>query len=259
VIWRMNELLILLFLIVIYCMAGESGYRLGLWRRARDESDKSHIGALQGALLGLLALLIGFSFSMAVSRYDIRKSLVLKEANAIGTTYLRTDFLPAEQRLEARRLLRAYVDSRLEFVNARIDDSVVARVYATGADLQSKVWTIASAAANQNPQSEAAGLLISSLNEMIDTGEARRGAIDNHVPEAVLALLIVVSCGALGFIGYGSGLANRRRLPSTITYIILSTLVLVIIMDLDRPRRGLIQVSQASMLRLQESLNADRP
>ena len=73
---------------------------------------------------------------------------------------------------------------------------------------------------------------------MIDIGEARRGAIDNHVPEPVLALLVVVSCGALGFIGFGSGLANRRRLPSTITYIVLSTLVLLIIMDLDRPQAG---------------------
>jgi hypothetical protein len=136
---------------------------------------------------------------------------------------------------------------------------VVARAYAKGADLQDKIWSIASAAANQDPHSVAGGLLITTLNEMIDTGEARRGAIDNHVPEAVLGLLVVVSCGAMGFIGYGSGLANRRRLPSTITYIILSTLVLLIIMDIDRPRRGLVQVSQASMLRLQASLGRDAP
>ncbi len=258
-IWRTSEIVILLVLVVVYWMAAETGNRLGTWRRAADDHDKSHVGALQGALLGLLALLMGFSFAMAVSRYDLRKSLVLKEANAIGTTYLRTDFLPGAQRQEARRLLRAYVDSRLEFVNAKIDEQLVARAYAKGEDLQDKVWSIASAAANQDPHSVATGLLIASLNEMIDTGEARRTAIDNHVPEAVLGLLVVVSCGAVGFIGYSCGLAGRRRRPSTITYIVLSTLVLLTIMDLDRPRHGLIQVSQASMLRLQASLARDVP
>ncbi|MEO8308709.1 MAG: hypothetical protein ABI616_11795 [Pseudomonadota bacterium] len=102
----MNEYLLLVILVAIYWGATELGFRLARWRGATvDEAGKSHVSSLQGALLGLLALLLGFSFSMAISRYDTRRSLVLEEANAIGTTYLRAGFLPSEQGNEARRLL----------------------------------------------------------------------------------------------------------------------------------------------------------
>jgi hypothetical protein len=258
--FELNEILVFLGLIVFSWIAIEIGFRLGLRRRARsDDTERSHIGSLQGALLGLLALLLGFSFAMSVGRYDARKSLVLKEANAIGTTYLRTRFLPPEQGVEARKLLRAYVDSRLAYVDARVDDKLLQRAFATAADLQGRLWTIATNATTQDPRSVPAGLFAASLNEVIDVSEERVTAFYNHVPEPVLALLIAVSCGALGYIGYGSGLAGRRRLLSTILFSVLSVMVLLIVLDIDRPREGLIQVSQGAMLRLQESLKQDGP
>jgi hypothetical protein len=255
VLWNLNEVLILVCLIAIFWVATEIGFRIGgRFRKGADETDKSHVDALQSALLGLLALLLGFSFAMSMARYDARKALVLKEANAIGTTYLRTDFLPADLGTQARKVLRTYVDSRLEFVAAKNDQAKLERALASGAGMQTQLWSIAGRAAALDPRSVPVGLFAASLNDVIDVSEERRTAFENHVPEAVLALLIFVSCGALAFIGCGSGLVGRRHLPSTISFAVISALVLVVILDMDRPRRGLIQVSQNSMLRLQASI-----
>lgn len=253
--FEMNEILVFVLLIAFSWLAIDLGYRLGLRHRASsDDTERTHIGSLQGALLGLLALLLGFSFAMSVTRYDARRSLVLKEANAIGTAYLRTNFLPEEQGNEARKLLRTYVDSRLGYVNAKSNDDLLTRAFATAASLHAQLWTIATNAANQDPRSVSAGLFAASLNDVIDVSEERVTAFYSNVPEPILGLLVVVSCGAMGFIGYGCGLAGRRRLSSTVLFSCLCVLVLLVVLDVDRPREGMIQVSQGSMLRLQESL-----
>jgi hypothetical protein len=255
VLWNLNEVLILVGLIAIFWVATEIGFRIGArFRKNANEADKSHVDALQGALLGLLALLLGFSFAMSMARYDARKALVLKEANTIGTNYLRTDFLPPDLGAQARKVLRAYVDSRLEFVSAKNDPAKLKRAFDSGAVMQAQLWSIAGKAAALDPRSVPTGLFAASLNDVIDVSEERRTAFENHVPSAVLALLIIVSCGALAYMGAGSGMVGRRHLPSTITFAVISAMVLVIILDMDRPRQGLIQVSQQSMLRLQESI-----
>ena len=256
--FEMNELLVFVLLIAFSWLAIDFGYRLGQRHRVKsDDTERSHIGSLQGALLGLLALLLGFSFAMSVARFDARRELVLKEANAIGTAYLRTNFLSEEQGNEARKLLRTYVDSRLAYVNAKSSEEWLTRAFATAASLQAQLWAIATDATTQDPRSVPAGLFAASLNDVIDVSEERVTAFYSNVPEPILGLLVVVSCGAMGFIGYGCGLAGRRRLTSTVLFSSLCVLVLLIVLDVDRPREGLIQVSQGSMLRLQESLRGD--
>jgi hypothetical protein len=260
VLWEMSEFLILVILVALYWLATEVGYQLGRKHAPKIANlDKSHVGTLQGAILGMLALLLGFSFAMAVSRYDARKALQLREVNAIGTTYLRADFLPEEQRQQAKKLLRAYVDARLLFGNDNIGAEQVNQYYNAALALHAQLWPIATTAASQSPLSEPVGLFIASLNEVIDLAELRRGAFSNHLPEAIVGLLVLVSCGALGFIGFGCGQVGHRRIPSTITYVVLSVMVLVTILDLDRPRQGLILVKQDAMIRLQTNLNKDVP
>ena len=251
----MNEFVILGGLVVIYGAGSELGYQLGR-RRARDfdESEKSHVGALQSALLGLLALLLGFSFAMAVSRFDTRKRLLLEEVNAVGTTYLRANLLPADHPAEARKLLRSYVDARLQFNNQDISLEQLEQMYSAAGALQKQLWAIAVDAAAQDPRSVSTGLFIASLNDVIDVAEARRAAFSNHVPEPIVFMLIIVSFGAFGFIGYNRGAAGPRNLSATITFIVLSAMVLIIILDVDRPRRGLILVDQGIMVRLQTNL-----
>jgi hypothetical protein len=255
VLFEINEFVLFGGLVVVYLAATEAGYRLGR-RRARtfDDSDKSHSSALQSALLGLLALLLGFSFAMGVSRYDLRKRLLLEEVNAIGTTYLRAAFLPTERAAEAKALLRSYVDARLKFVGQDISMAQVEELYASAGSINQRLWSIAREAAAQDPKSVPTGLFISSLNEMIDVAEARRAAYSNHIPEAIVLLLVLVSCGAFGFIGINRGVVGPRNLPATTTFIVLSAMVMIIILDVDRPRRGFILVNQDIMVRLQSNL-----
>ena len=255
--WNMGLLVLFTVTLAAFLVAIEIGFRFGLRNQHQDNhATKAHIGALQAALLGLLALLLGFTFAMAVSRFETRKSVVLDESNAIGTAWLRAQLLPLPQRQDIRKLLKAYLVARIEFHDAGINHAQFSAASATTSRLQNQIWTLAAAAAEQDPRSIPTGLFIQSLNEMIDLSETHRIVLDNHVPDTVVYLLLVVSLGSLGFIAYGSGLSGHRRSCSTAIFALLVALVLVTILDMDRPRRGLIRVNQDSMLRLKEALDA---
>jgi hypothetical protein len=252
-----NEFALFVMTLIIFFVAIEVGFRFG-HRQKTDADDffKNHVGALQGALLGLLALLLGFTFAMAVSRFDTRKELVLEESNTIGTIYLRSRLLPDPYSSELQLLLRTYVDTRLAFYDAGVDRNRLNTANAITKRLQERLWLVAIAASQQDPHSVPAGLFVQALNEVIDLHEKRLRALENHVPEVVLYLVCAVAVGALGFIGYGCGLRGRRYFLSTALVAFLVALVLAVILDLDRPRRGLIRVSQDSMEKLKESLES---
>lgn len=253
--WETNELVLLLVVLAGFLATLEAGFRLGLCRSdGSDDADHSHCGALQTAMFGLLALLLGFTFLMAVSRFDTRKELVLDEANAIGTTFLRSKLLPAAQRDAVPGLLKSYVAARLAFHNASNDRARLDAVNADASLIEEQLWALSAAAAAQDQRSVTTGLFIQSLNDMIDIREKRQVALDNHVPEAVIYLLLAVSATALGLLAYGCGLSKKRRLRSNALFALLIALVLMTILDIDRPRRGLIEVSQDSLLRLKATL-----
>jgi hypothetical protein len=256
-----NEMLLLLFLMGAFVLCLEVGFRLGLRMQARaDEGNRAHINSLQAALLGLLALLLGFTFAMAVSRFDTRRSLVLAEGNAIGTAALRASLLPPPERMPFLGGLRDYVDARLMFYDAGTDKERISASMSRTSTVQIELWRIATAAANGEPDSIPLGLVLQSLNQLFDLAEERRVALENRVPESVLYLLFAVTLGALGFIGYGSGLSGRRFHVSTAVFAVLISLVLMTIIDFDRPREGLIRISQQSLLRVQAQFNeATRP
>lgn len=258
--WSISEFTLIVVVLGMFFLVAEMGFQLGRRRWAEaDERLKGHIGALQAALLGLLALLLGFTFAMAVTRFDTRKALVLEEANAIGTTVLRARLLPPPHQQEMGTLLRAYVDARLAFYDAGIDRVRLEAAHTTTTRLQEQLWLVAVALAAQDPYALPVGLFVQALNEVIDLHEKRRQALDNHVPETVLVLLVGVAVAALGFLGYSFGLDRTRRFWSSALVSVLIALVLALILDLDRPRRGLITVSQESMVRLQEAFKAPRP
>lgn len=256
-IWRFNEVVLLFGSFALFVAAIDVGYRLGRRHPDRSEEAQSHFNNLQAALLGLLALLLGFTFAMALTRYDLRRSLAVDEANAIATTNMRSRFLPSPQREEFARLLRSYVQARLDFYYARIDRRRLEAAYAATEHVQKQLWAQAGAAAANEPGSVAAGLLVQSMTEMIDLSEKRREALENHVAETVIYLLLAVTVGSLGFLGYGSGLAGRRRFLSSAIFALLIALVLITIVDMDRPRRGLVRISQDSMIRLKMTLDSE--
>lgn len=255
--WATSEVVLLLFTLLAFACALEAGFRVGRRRYAvADEAERSHVAMLQGAMLGLLALLLGFTFAMAVSRFDNRKALVLQEANAIGTTALRADFVSPPAAAEVRELLRGYVAASLAFYDAGIDAARVASAAEAAARIERRLWAIATAAASADTHSTTTALFSRSVNDLIDLREKRRIALDDHVPEAVMHLLCASSFLALALVAYGCGLSGKRRLGVNALFALVVALVLTTILDIDRPRRGLVQVSQDSLLRVKASLDA---
>lgn len=260
IIYGVNELVIALAIIGSLLAAVEVGYRLGgKIPPELPDSAKSPVLAISGALLGLLALLLGFTISMSLSRFEHRRHLVVQEANAIGTTYLRSGLLPEPDRYEVAELLRSYVEARLDFFNRRNDPAEFKEVIDRNEKLQRELWSHVATAVQKDPRPVTTGLFIQTLNEVIDLHAERVAAMENHVPESVLLLLLLVALLAAMLVGYGCGLAKRRHLLSTSVLALLIGLVIFVIMDLDRPGRGLIRVSQESMVRLRDGMKADAP
>ncbi len=255
--YRINEFVIVLTLFLVLLAATEFGYRQGSAVSERyGAASKSQLSTLQGALLGLLALLLAFSFAMAESRYELRRQLVVDESDAIGSVYLRSQTLPEPYRDDIARLLRDYVEARLEFFAAGPDDAKLKDLDDRAKRMQRELWTKTLAVEQQNPSPVPTGLFITSLNDMFDVYAKRESARSNHVPEVVLWLLFFVTIGAMEFVGYVCGVERLRSFSRTFGIAMLLSLVILVIIDLDRPRRGLIEVSQQSMLDLRESLKS---
>jgi hypothetical protein len=240
----------------VVLLSTEAGWRLGNYRRQRPQHEKdAPVGAIVGATLGLLAFLLAFTFGMAASRYDTRRQLVLQEANAIGTTYLRADMLPEPQRSEIRTLLREYAALRV----ASVSPSKLAEAIVRSGDVQEQLWAAAVALGAQSPNSIVGGLFIQSLNETIDLDAIRVTAGRNRIPDAIWLALSAVTMLTMAAMGYQFGLTGEHSWPVTIILALAFTTVLVLIADLDRPQAGMIQVSQQAMLDLIDKIGAPAP
>jgi hypothetical protein len=246
---------LLTFLVIM-----EAAYRLGRRHESRsDDVIRTHVTALQSAVLGLLSLLLGFNFVMAVARFDARRTLIQEEVSAINTAHLRAQLLAPGERREATSLLRAYVATRVELTRAVDDSARIEAAIAAAAQIQRQLWAVVEGAVAQGSSAIAIAQFIQSANEVITVNDKRRAALDNHVPETVLDLLVGVAGVALGFIAYGYGLTGRRRHGAAVIYATLIAVVLTVIVDLDRPRSGFIRVSDDAMIRMQETLGRETP
>ena len=253
--YQQSEILVVTELFVLLLVATELGFRRGrVIRGSLEDPAKSELTILQGAMVGLLSLLLAFTFAMAESRFETRRQLVLEEANAIGTTYLRAQALAQRNQAKVVPLLREYAANRLRYYAAGLDPEKLNEVNQQTQQLQTELWSQAMDAINQDPHSIPAGLFISSLNEVIDLHTKRDIARQNHVPQAVLLLLFLVAILAMGIVGFGCGIGDWRNLSVTVTMCLIISLVILVIMNLDRPRRGFIRVSQQSMVDLQNSM-----
>ena len=255
VMWILLEVAVLLVAIALFMGSLEVGYRLGLRRQVKsDEPDRTHANALHGAVLGLLALLLGFTFAMAVSRYENRKTLIVDQANAIGTAELRSRLLGTPYAEKAAPLFRDYVDAWLQFRFAGDDIAAVKAAEDRAFAIENQLWNMVREVTAADPHSLPASLFISAVNDVIDMHEKRNRSVKDRVPDPVFWLLFAVSALALGLVAYSCGLNGRRRQVANVVFAFVIALVMVVILDIDRPRRGLIQASQESMIRLQQSL-----
>jgi len=237
-------------------LSAEVGWRLGDYSRHRPRHEKdAPVGAVVGSMLGLLAFLLAFTFGMAASRYDTRKQLVLQEANAIGTAYLRADILPEPERSEIRNLLREYAAPRVQGGTWLVSPEALAQSSA----LHDRLWAAAVAATARNPESILGGLFVQSLNEVIDLDETRVTANRNRIPDSIWMVLYAITILSMAALGYQFGLTGERSWAVIILLVLVFTAVMLLIADLDRPQRGIIQVSQQAMIDLVNTIGAPAP
>lgn len=231
------------------------GFQLGLHRRRRaDTEPEGPIGSVVGAMLGLLAFILAFTFGIAAGRFDARKQLVLDEVNAIGTTVLRADLLPEPHRTQCRRLLKEYVDIRAQMsqrpqeLSQTIDRSEA---------LQDQLWSHAISLAKADLNSDIGALFVESLNEVIDLHTSRvTVGLQYRIPLIIWVGLLVVTVFSMAAVGYQFGLTGRSSLLLHFALALTFSVVVFLIADLDRATQGVIKVSQQPMLDLQRKLNA---
>lgn len=238
-------------------LALEGGYRFGQWRKSHASDEREQpVGAMVASILGLVALVLGFTFSLVAARFDARRMGVLEEANAIGTTFLRTSFLPESQQVESARLLREYVVARIDGVQ---DITHAGQAIARSEVLHTELWAQADSAAKRDPGSIMTGLYIQSLNEVIDLHATRLLAMRSRVPLVLWAALCFLSTLGMASVGYQSALAATRRSPAMLALVLTFSTVLYLIVDLDRGQEGLFRISQQPMLDLQRSIQPSLP
>jgi len=232
-------------------LAMECGYRIGKWRHTHmpDERDQP-VGAMVASILGLVALVLGFTFSLAASRFDARRMAVLEEANAIGTCYLRSRLLPDPERYETAKLLREYVEQRIRGVTDGKTGAAITRSEA----LHELLWSQATSAAEKNP-TPITSLFIESLNNVIDM-HAKRLLIGifSRIPLVIWAGLYGLAILGLASVGYQAGLSTTRRSPAMIALVLAFSVVLLLIADLDRGQEGLLRISLQPLIDLQKSM-----
>lgn len=242
---------------LLLCLAIEGGYRTGVWRRIRSADEKDQpVAAMVASILGLVALVLGFTFSLAASRFDARRQVVLEEANAIGTTFLRASFLPEAQKGEVERLLREYVAQRLQ----SIQDGNIDQFVSHSESVHAELWAQAVAAEKANPGSISVGLFVQSLNDVIDLHAKRvMVGVRSRIPMVIWIGLIGMAILGTGSIGYQAGLTISRRSPAMLCLALAFGAVLALIADLDRGQEGLLRVSQQAHIDMQESMQSPTP
>jgi hypothetical protein len=201
------------------------------------------------SVLGLLALLIGFTFSIALSRYESRRELVVHEANAIGTTWLRTQLLDPGDRERMEGLLRRYVDARIAYGAAGSPKEELERHALTTA-LQDELWTSLMAVIAPFHDTPRAALLVTTTNEAIDLAAERFATRQAHIPARIMRMLVLFALLSAGLVGYERG---HQRKTTTLLFALL-TLAATLVVDLDRPSTGLVNVPQEPMLELRTSI-----
>ncbi len=232
----------------------ECGVRLG--RKVRALGGASEAGAIEGAIFALLGLLLGFAFAGSMGRLDQRRDLVVQEANAIGTAFLRIDLLPDEDQKPLRGLFRNYLDARLGIYEA-IDSGADPNPAIKNAErLQGEIWNAAVISSRKGPDSPLTALVPPAINEMIDVTSARAVALNTHMPMAILALLLGVALISAFVAGYSMSKMGRWRFFHAAIYSVAVSLTIYSVLDIDNPRAGVIRLQTAdqALRELQESI-----
>lgn len=253
----MSLVIATLMLAAALLLTSDTLYRFGVTKsEGYDERRTGQVSTVQAATLGLLALVLGFTLSMAEGRFNLRRQILVAEANAIGTTYLRTDFLPEPERTRSRDLIRSYVASRRAYFAASEESAPEATARSQAITIQ--LWSYAASVARIHPDWDVLATYVESLNEAIDLEATRDMAIRARVPGLINGLLVLVAFVAMGVTGFATGLSRSRTALSLYVVPVLIAMACGVIIDLDRTRFGLMSSGDRPMERLHQRLERER-
>jgi hypothetical protein len=248
----MNLWVLLLLLAAVLGAAAGVVILIGRRVRRASEGHREPLGTVQGTILGLVALMLAFGLTMAVGRYEDRRSLVVTEADAIGTTYLRAQLITEPARTQSLDLLRLYAAEAVRFANSVPASDRFAASSSTLEGLHRDLWYWAGQATEASPNGNASRLYVETLNEMIDAQADRVASLQNRLPTPVVLLEILGSAVALGILALYLTVVGRGSAVTALTGVVFLA-ILFITIDLDRPSRGFIKVPATPLEAVYES------
>jgi hypothetical protein len=242
-----------LIVLAVIGAATAAGYATGRYLREHQATLREPFGVLQGALLGVVGLILAFGLTLAVGRYEDRRATAVSEANAIGTTYLRAQLIAEPARTRSLELLRRYTDLALQVSNEVPGSAGMRRTTAAEDVLQRQLWDLAGQSIDAAPVASAPRLYVDSLNTTFDAQSSRLASLNNRVPGAVLLLEVFGAAVAVGLLALHISVLGRG-LVAMLAAAAIVTLLLFVTFDLDRPTRGLIKVPSTSLAAVRASM-----
>jgi uncharacterized membrane protein (DUF485 family) len=244
-------------IVILLLLFFETGFQISRRIKLRADTNASvTVGPMVGGMLAMLAFVLALTFSMVASQNNLRKQSVLEETNAIGTAYMRADLLAVQHRSEIKRLLKEYVDIRLEAVLSN-EEIITKEAIERSVVIHRLLWDEVSAAA-----ATASGpntiLAVNAINGVIDVHEKRVAAgLYNRIPVVIWLALLVISGLTMITMGVQAGFSRLRILVAVVPLLLAFSALTILVVDLDRPYGRLIKVEQASMVHLQSSMEQD--
>jgi len=237
---------VFLVTLALVLIAAEIGYRTGIWLQRRDASTgKTPItGAMVGGLLGLMAFLLAFSIGIVINQHNSRREMVVTEANAVGTAYLRVGFLDDPDRTTARDLLREYVEIRLA---AADDPTMFETMVARSEEIHGVLWSIMEDNVRLGDDSDILALVVESINEVIDVHALRLEVAQLRLPRLLGIVLYAAVILSFLLVGVANSADGKRDPIAIFLFALAFSVVLMVLIDLDRPQEGLLNVSQTAM------------
>jgi hypothetical protein len=237
--------IIAIFLFVLIIIFYRSGHQLRIFILKKNPTiGNEELGAVSGALLGLLALLLAFTFGMSNSRFDTRRQLAVEEANAIGTVILRTEIYPDSIRTILKSRLRDYVEERIAFCQSGMDIPKMIEAHQQSEAISKEIWTLAADYARTDDITTRTSELIPALNAMIDIVTTRRAAGEANIPVSILYFLLILCLCASFLLGY----ERKNKLDWIVVtgFSLMLSITVFTIIDMDRPRSGLVTLDEAN-------------
>jgi hypothetical protein len=245
--------LVYLGTLAVVLVAAEIGFRIGIWLQRRDPSSAGTpmTGAVVGGMLGLVAFLMAFSIGIVIGQHNGRKAMVVTEANAVGTAYLRAGFLDEPDLTTSRNLLREYVEVRLA---AASDPAQFESAITRSEEIHGELWSIVEDNVRQGKESDVMALFVESINEVIDVHSLRLAAVNLRLPRLLGVVLFAATVLSFLLVGVANSADGKRDFAAILLFGLAFVAVLMIIVDLDRPQEGLLTVSQTALTDLLDKM-----